>query len=65
MAEVVFQHLEGMLPELEDMERMGVFSREELRLVNHLHLVFQIIYERIFSAEFIIVPYFPPTICYL
>jgi len=33
MAEVVFQHLEGMLPELEDMERMGVFSREELRII--------------------------------
>lgn len=33
MAEVVFQNLEEMLPALEEMEREGVFSREELRLI--------------------------------
>ena len=31
MAEYVHQNLEGMLPELEEMERMGVFSSEEIR----------------------------------
>lgn len=31
MAEVVFQSLEGMLPELEDLERQDLFTREELR----------------------------------
>lgn len=33
MAEVVFQNLEGMIPELEDLERQGVFSKEELRMI--------------------------------
>ncbi len=33
MAEHVFQNLEGMLPELEDLERNGIFSRNELRSV--------------------------------
>ncbi|XP_057310891.1 U3 small nucleolar RNA-associated protein 6 homolog [Hydractinia symbiolongicarpus] len=33
MAEVVFQSLEGMLPELEDLERQGLFTREELRII--------------------------------
>lgn len=31
MAEVVFQNLEGMLPELEDLEHKGVFSKDELK----------------------------------
>ena len=31
MAEYVHLNLEGMLPELEEMERMGVFSSEEIR----------------------------------
>lgn len=31
MAEYVQQNLEGMLPELEEMERMGVFTSDEIR----------------------------------
>ena len=31
MAEVVFQNMEGMLPELEELEREDVFTRQELR----------------------------------
>lgn len=31
MAEYVHQNLEGMLPELEEMERMGVFSSDEIK----------------------------------
>ena len=31
MAEHVFQNLEGMLPELEDLERDEIFNRDELR----------------------------------
>ena len=33
MAEYVQQNLEGLLPELEEMERMGVFSSDEIRWV--------------------------------
>jgi len=33
MAEVVFQNLEELLPELEDLERQGIFTREELRVI--------------------------------
>ena len=33
MAEHVFQNLEGMLPELEDLERDEIFDRDELRYV--------------------------------
>lgn len=33
MAEYVHQNLEGMVPELEEMERMGVFSSEEIRTI--------------------------------
>eukprot|EP00794_Sanderia_malayensis_P009213 gene9213-10187_t len=33
MAEHVFQNLEGMLPELEDLERTGIFNRTELRTI--------------------------------
>jgi len=33
MAEVVFQNLEEMLPELEELEREGVFTRDELRQI--------------------------------
>lgn len=31
MAENVHQNLESMLPELEELERMGVFSSDEIR----------------------------------
>lgn len=31
MAEFVHQNLEGMVPELEELERMGVFSSDEIR----------------------------------
>ena len=31
MAEYVYQNLEGMLPELEDLEKKGIFERNELR----------------------------------
>ena len=31
MAEYVQQNLEGMLPELEEMERLGVFTNDEIR----------------------------------
>ena len=31
MAEFVQQHIEDMLPELEQMERVGLFSRAETR----------------------------------
>ncbi|XP_020606073.1 U3 small nucleolar RNA-associated protein 6 homolog [Orbicella faveolata] len=33
MAEYVHQNLEGMLPELEELERMGVFSSDEIRTI--------------------------------
>lgn len=33
MAEYVQKNLEGMLPELEEMERMGVFSSDEIRTI--------------------------------
>ena len=31
MAEYVQKNLEGMLPELEEMERTGIFTRHEIR----------------------------------
>jgi len=31
MAEVVHRNLESMLPELEELERSGIFSHEEIR----------------------------------
>ena len=31
MAEYVHQNLEAMLPELEEMERVGIFSRQEIK----------------------------------
>ena len=33
MAEYVHQNLEEMLPELEEMLNLGIFTREEIRLV--------------------------------
>ncbi|KAL9957450.1 hypothetical protein ACROYT_G039085 [Oculina patagonica] len=33
MAEYVQQNLEGMLPELEELERMGVFSSDEIKTI--------------------------------
>ncbi|KAJ7340514.1 U3 snoRNP protein [Desmophyllum pertusum] len=33
MAEYVHQNLEGMLPELEELERMGVFTSDEIRAI--------------------------------
>jgi len=33
MAEYVYQNLEGMLPELEDLEKKGIFERNELRVI--------------------------------
>ena len=35
MAEVVHRNLESMLPELEELERSGIFSHEEVRYVQH------------------------------
>ena len=31
MAEYVHQNLETMLPELEEMERLGIFSKQEIK----------------------------------
>ena len=31
MAEVVHKKLEAMLPELEELERVGIFNRSEIR----------------------------------
>ena len=31
MAEVVHKRLEAMLPELEELERVGIFSRQEIK----------------------------------
>ena len=31
MAEVVYQNLERMLPEVEELERQDIFSKDELR----------------------------------
>jgi len=30
MSEIVFQNMEGMLPEVEDLESKGIFSSEEI-----------------------------------
>ena len=32
MAEFVQHNLESMVPELEELERLGIFSRDEIRL---------------------------------
>ena len=31
MAEYVFQNVEGMLPELEEMERLELFTKDEIK----------------------------------
>ena len=36
MAEVVHRNLESMLPELEELERSGIFTHEEVRYVRGL-----------------------------
>ena len=36
MAEVVHRNLEAMLPELEELERSGIFAHEEVRYVHGL-----------------------------
>ena len=36
MAELVHKNLESMLPELEELERSGIFSHEEIRWVASL-----------------------------
>lgn len=36
MAEVVHRNLEAMLPELEELERSGIFTHEEVRYVHGL-----------------------------
>ena len=36
MAEVVHRNLESMLPELEELERSGIFSHEEVRYMHRL-----------------------------
>lgn len=33
MSEIVFQNMEGMLPEVEDLESKGIFSSEEIRIM--------------------------------
>ena len=33
MAEYVFQNVEGMLPELEEMERLELFTKDEIKYV--------------------------------
>ena len=34
MAELVHRNLESMLPELEELERSGIFSHEEIRYID-------------------------------
>ena len=38
MAEVVQKNLELMLPDLEELERTGIFSAEEIKCVGALHI---------------------------
>ena len=38
MAEYVFQNVEGMLPELEEMERLELFTKDEIKYVRYQSL---------------------------
>ena len=50
MAEYVQQNLEGMLPELEEMERMGVFSSDEIRWVKFTAVYLSFGGEHVFNS---------------